>query len=134
MPPSDLSTTEILDRLDARDAKATAERQDQTAAFTGALRDQTAAFSSIVERESTLARGQLSQIVRLGAAGLALLVFAVLALAGVSVRYGGAAGTLELTPASAGAGTGLGSAAAEPTNLPVVPYYPDPSLTPTPEP
>jgi len=112
MPPSDLSTTEILDRLDIRDAKATAERHDQTAAFTGALRDQTQAFSTIVERESALARGQLSQIVRLGAAGLALLVFAVLALAGVSVRYGGAPGTLELTPANAGAAAGIGTATA----------------------
>jgi hypothetical protein len=100
VPPTDLTTSEILDRLDARDQRASVERHDQTTAFTDALREQTQTFSAIVERESTLARGQLSQIVRLGAISLGLLVLGVLALAGVSVKYGGAPGTLELTPAT----------------------------------
>lgn len=100
MPPTDLTTTEVLDRLDARDARASVERHDQTAAFTGALKDQTRAFAAIVESESAMARGELARIARLGTAMLCLLIFGVLALAGVSVRYGGAPGTLELTPSA----------------------------------
>ena len=120
MPPTDLTTTEILDRLDARDQRASVERHDQTTAFTDALREQTQTFSHIVERESTLARGQLSQIVRLGAAGLGLLIFAVLALAGVSVKYGGAPGTLELTPATTPADIAPSLGAAD---APTPPYH-----------
>lgn len=103
MPPTDLTTAEVLDRLDVRDVRASVERHDQTLAFTGALKDQTAAFSLIVERESKMARGELARIARLATAMLCLLVFGVLALAGVSVKYGGAPGTLELTPATASA-------------------------------
>lgn len=130
MPPTDLSTTEVLDRLDARDARATAERHDQTTAFTTALRDQTSAFSVIVERESALARGELSRIARLGTAVLCLLIFGVLALAGVSVKYGGAPGTLELSPANVGAAAGVQTASASPPAAPVPVSEPAPHTDP----